>query len=218
MSRRFTASDRLVDQFDSMLRTLVPGARRASRPCPGADTPSTLPGPEQRRRSIEVLRYCHRARIMGQGLYQGQRLAGGPARRYQPVDALAVRGIDHLVWCETRLTALDGRAPRLAPLYYAKAFAIGAALGHRGRAVGLGVLHASEQQQAGLMERQWRELAGGDPASGAILRRMLEDNTRHARGALEAGGKPWPEALRWTLSFKSRLCEKCRLGSGALVQ
>lgn len=217
MSRRFTASDRLVDQLDSMLRTLVPGARHASHPCPGADAPVTPPDPEQRRRSVEVLRYCHRARIMGQGIYQGQRLAGGPARHYQPIDALAMRGIDHLAWCETRLAALDSRAPRLAPLYYGWAFGIGAAFGHWGRAAGLGVLHASEQQQAGLMERQLRELTGADPMSGAIVRRMLEDDIRHSRSALEAGGKPWPEALRWTLSLKSRLCEKLRLGSGSSV-
>lgn len=217
MSRRFNASDRLVDQFDSMLRTLVPGARRSSRPCPGADEPGGVPDPEQRRRSVDVLRYCHRARIMGQGIYQGQRLAGGPVSHYQPVDALSVRGIDHLAWCERRLSALDSRAPRLAPLYYAKAFAVGAVCGHRGRAAGLGVLHASEQQQAGLMERQLRGLTGADPASGAIVRKMLEDTTRHARGALEAGGKPWPAPILWSLSLKSRLCEQLKMGSASSV-
>ncbi|MFC0268701.1 3-demethoxyubiquinol 3-hydroxylase [Kushneria aurantia] len=214
MTRRFTASDRVVDQFDTLLRTLVPGASRASRACPGSAREDTPMSSDERHRSVEVLRYYHRARIVGQGIYQGQRLASAPVSHYQPIDALSVRGVDQLAWCELRLASLDSGPPRLAPLYYLGGLGVGFASGRRGVASGLGLVHHSEQQLADLLARQIGEVASADRSSAELSRRMLEDDTRHARCALEGGGRQWPQPLGWALSLAGRLHQRIRLRQG----
>ncbi|GHC16380.1 hypothetical protein GCM10010082_04050 [Kushneria pakistanensis] len=211
MSRQFTRSDRLVDQLDTMLRTLVPGATRASRAQPGLgvrDQPMTA---GETRHSIEVLRHHHRGRVIGQGIYQGQRFATGISSRYQPVDDLSVRGIDHLDWCDARLRELHARPSRLTPFYYVASLGAGMLLSQRDRARGLGLVSLGENLQAESLERQLMALPAGDERSRAVIRQMLDDSTRHTRNALEAGGQRWPGVWRWAMSLGARVCEWRRL-------
>ncbi|WP_438768155.1 3-demethoxyubiquinol 3-hydroxylase [Kushneria sp. TE3] len=211
MSRQFTRSDRLVDQLDTMLRTLVPGATRASRARPGLgaqDKPMTT---DEVRHSVDVLRHHHRGRVIGQGIYQGQRFATGISSRYQPVDELSVRGVDHLDWCDARLRELGGRASRLTPFYYTASLGAGMLLSRRSHARGLGLVNRGESLQAESLERQLAALPAADEKSRAVIRQMLDDSTRHARGALEAGGQRWPGGWRWMSSMGGRVCEWRRL-------
>ncbi|REC95705.1 3-demethoxyubiquinol 3-hydroxylase [Kushneria indalinina] len=211
MSRRFTRSDRLVDQFDTMLRTLVPGATRASRAQPGMGVRNQPMTTDETRHSIEVLRHHHRGRVIGQGVYQGQRFATGISSRYQPVDELSVRGVDHLDWCDTRLRELGGRPSRLTPFYYTASLGAGMLLSRRSHGRGLGLVNMGESLQAESLERQLAALPAGDEKSRAVIRQMLDDSTRHARGALEAGGQRWPAGQRWITSLGARVCEWRRL-------
>ncbi|WP_456269785.1 demethoxyubiquinone hydroxylase family protein [Kushneria sp. AK178] len=211
MSRQFTRSDRLVDQLDTMLRTLVPGATRASRARPGIGGQDMPMAVDDARHAIEVLRHHHRGRVIGQGVYQGQRFATGPGSRYQPVDELSVRGIDHLDWCESRLRELGSRPSRLTPFYYTASLGAGMLLSRRSHALGLGLVNMGESLQAESLERQLSALPAGDERSRAILRQMLDDSTRHARVALEAGGQRWSGPRRWASSLGARVCEWRRL-------
>ncbi|WP_445619228.1 3-demethoxyubiquinol 3-hydroxylase [Kushneria sp. Sum13] len=211
MSRRFTRSDRLVDQLDTMLRTLVPGATRASRARPGMGTRDKPMAAEETRHSIDVMRHHHRSRVIGQGIYQGQRFATGISSHYQPVDDLSVRGVDHLDWCDTRLRELGGRPSRLTPFYYTTSLGAGMLLSRRSHVRGLGLVNLTESLQAQSLERQLSALPGEDEKSRAVIRQMLDDSTRHARVALEAGGQRWPGGWRWVTSVGARVCEWRRL-------
>ncbi|ARS53474.1 3-demethoxyubiquinol 3-hydroxylase [Kushneria konosiri] len=211
MSRRFTRSDRFVDQLDTMLRTLVPGTTRASRARPGMAVRDQSMTADETRHAIDVLRHHHRARVIGQGVYQGQRFATGISSRYQPVDDLSVRGIDHLDWCDTRLAELGGKPSRLTPFYYTTSLSAGMLLSRPHRARGLGLVNLAETLQGESLERQLEALPAGDNRSRAIIRQMLDDCTRHARVALEAGGQRWPGGWRWISSLGARACEWRRL-------
>ncbi|MFC0337274.1 ubiquinone biosynthesis monooxygenase Coq7 [Kushneria avicenniae] len=211
MSRQFTRSDRLVDQFDTMLRTLVPGATRVSRARPGLREKNKPMTTDEARHSIAVLRHHHRGRVIGQGIYQGQRFATGLSSRYQPVDDLSVRGVDHLDWCDSRLRELGGRPSRLTPFYYMASLGAGMLLSRRSEARGLGLVNMGESLQAESLERQLAALPAGDETSRAIVRQMLDDSTRHARGALEAGGQRWSGPRRLVASLGARVCEWRRL-------
>ena len=189
--------DRILACADNALRTLS-GAYVASQPSPGAAAPAAraeLP-PEEQRLSGALMRVNHVGEVCAQALYNAQTLATRDAGLQRQFQAAAKEEFDHLAWTQTRLRELGDRPSLLNPLWYAGAFGIGLLAGGLGQGVSLGFVAETERQVERHLQSHLQRLPAADGASRAIVRRMIDDEARHADDALQAGGVELPAPVK----------------------
>lgn len=206
MSRILSRVDQAIHQFDNILRTLVPGAAVASRPNPA--TPEIEDGEmsgEERQHAAGLMRINHTGEVCAQALYQGQGLTARLPEVRGQMEAAAQEEIDHLAWCEARLSELDGRTSRLNPLFYTASFGIGALAGAIGDRLSLGFVAATEEQVGRHLDQHLTTLPSGDQRSRAILQQMAIDEAHHAQQALEAGGARFPGPVKAGMTLMSKV-------------
>lgn len=212
-----TLVDATLIAADNALRTLL-APHRAARPTPQppaelATQPAALSDTE-RRLSGALMRVNHVGEICAQALYTGQAYAariapGTPAadkeRTARHLEAAAQDETDHLAWCQQRLDELGDRRSLLCPLWYAGAFAIGVAAGLAGRGVSLGFVVETERQVEAHLDGHLDRLPAHDHASRAIVQQMKDDEIRHARDALHAGGVELPTPVKWAMRAAAKV-------------
>ncbi|MES0872618.1 2-polyprenyl-3-methyl-6-methoxy-1,4-benzoquinone monooxygenase [Sinimarinibacterium thermocellulolyticum] len=191
MQRQLSATDHLLAAIGRTLARL---------PHPPTATP---PGAFERGLDHAVrahvaglMRVNHAGEIAAQALYRGQaRVARDPRVREHLLKA-AEEERDHLRWCEQRLRELGDGPSRLAPLWYAGAYAIGATAGLAGDDWSLGFVEETERQVAAHLDEHLARLPADDARSRDILTRMRADEERHGRQAAQAGARPLPKPVR----------------------
>jgi len=143
--------------------------------------------------------------VCAQALYFGQAaVARGEVLRAQML-AAAAEETDHLAWCGERLAELGRRASLLNPLWYAGASAIGAAAGAIGDRLSLGFVVETERQVEAHLGEHLETLPAGDQRSRAIVRRMKDDEARHAEHALAAGARQLPSPIPTLMRAASKV-------------
>lgn len=211
--------DSLILAFDRAARTLS-GAARAQRTSPansvrrdadqgggeqGSQTNSLPLNATDRNRSIALMRVNHAGEVAAQALYQGQVLfSRDPAIRAK-LDHAADEELDHLAWTRERIQALGGRTSLLDPVFYAGAFAIGAAAGALGDRVSLGFLQATEEQVEAHLESHLSKLPEQDLESRAIVEQMKRDEASHAQAAKDSGAATLPLIARKIMAFSAKI-------------
>lgn len=204
-SRHYSPLDRLVSTADNALRTLAGNIGQPQRPSPAlAMEHSDLAAPE-RRHAAGLMRVNHSGEICAQALYQGQALTAKLPAVRRDMEAAAEEEIDHLAWCEQRLQSLDSHPSVLNPLWYALSFGIGAGAGLVSDRLSLGFVAATEQLVCQHLERHLDDLPMADNASRAVVSHMLDDEAKHARNALEAGGLPFPSPAKKLMTLASKV-------------
>jgi 3-demethoxyubiquinol 3-hydroxylase len=203
--------DTLILSFDRMAKTLS-GAARAQRPTPqpaakrsrgaaasdagerGVSTPkATLALDDSaRRESIALMRVNHAGEVAAQALYEGQSLFSRDPALREKLRVAADEEIDHLAWTRERIQALGGRTSVLDPLWYAGAFAIGAAAAAVGDKASLAFLEATETQVEAHLDSHLSLLPREDKESRAIVEQMKQDEAKHAQTARELGAPIMP--------------------------
>lgn len=204
---RFSLLDRLIIGADRVLRTLYGAPLGSGRPDPGEQTTAiqtALPD-KARQCSGRLMRVNHSGEVSAQALYHGQ-----SAVARQPAIAAHLRRAgteenDHLIWCRSRLTALDTPPSRLNPLWYAGSFAIGAVAGSLGDRASLGFLEETENQVVKHLEGHLKRLPAEDEASRHVLQQMRTDEAHHGQGAREAGGRRPPLPARFAMKAVSKI-------------
>ncbi len=203
--RGYTTVDQVMIQFDQTLRTLFgqPPTTGRRDPAAGLDEPELSPA--EQRHAARLMRVNHTGEVCAQALYQGQALtARGPAVR-TAMERAAAEESDHLVWCEQRIKALDGRTSRLNPLFYTGSLVLGALAGRAGDRWSLGFVTETEHQVERHLDDHLRKLPARDHKSRAVLAAMREDEIRHAEMAQAAGGTPLPLPVRLAMTAASRV-------------
>lgn len=199
--------DELISGFDRALRAVVasslPGA--AGTPVVTPPQADAALAPDERAHAAALMRVNHVGEVCAQALYHGQALtARTPEIRRHMQQAAAEEG-EHLTLCGQRIAELGGRVSLLNPLWYAGAFALGAAAGRAGDAVSLGFVAETEKQVEAHLESHLAgaragEAPGGLPPQDArsrdIVATMREDEARHRRDATAAGGVALPFPVR----------------------
>lgn len=209
MTRTLSRTDQLIHQFDTVLRTLVPHAAKASRPSPA--TPDIHDEPlseEERRHAAGLMRINHTGEVCAQALYQGQGLTAKLPEVRGQMEHSAQEEIDHLAWCDERLQELHDRPSRLNPLFYAASFGLGAVAGAVGDRISLGFVAATEEQVGKHLDAHLKTLPPGDRRSRAVLRQMAIDEAHHAQLALEAGGARFPAPVKAGMTLMSKVMTK----------
>ncbi|GKW48529.1 2-polyprenyl-3-methyl-6-methoxy-1,4-benzoquinone monooxygenase [Halomonas sp. NCCP-2165] len=206
--RHLTPSDRLIHQFDTVLRTLVPHAAQPSRPSPSTGVDDEPLDERERERAIGLMRINHTGEVCAQALYQGQGLTAKLPDTREQMEQAAQEEIDHLAWCDERLEELGGRTSLLNPAFYAASFGLGAVAGAVGDRVSLGFVAATEEQVGKHLDEHLETLPAGDRRSRAVLAQMREDEAHHERWALEAGGARFPAPVKLGMRLMSKVMTK----------
>lgn len=195
--------DRVLSCVDNALRTLS-GNYVAARPTPAADEGETL-APEQRRLSAALMRVNHVGEVCAQALYNAQSLSTDDQDLQQQFEAAAREESDHLAWTRRRLQQLDDRPSLLNPLWYAGAFGIGLLAGRLGPGISLGFVAETETQVEQHLQSHLDRLPAVDQASRAIVRRMMEDESRHAADARSAGAVELPTPVKLAMRLAAKV-------------
>lgn len=206
--RRYTLLDKLIQNADQALRTLIPGAAQEYRPSPAAQREQHELTDAEARHAAGLMRINHTGEVCAQALYQGQALTAQLPEVREAMEEAAREEIDHLVWCENRVKELGSHTSLLNPLFYGMSFAIGAAAGKVSDKVSLGFVAATEDQVCKHLAQHMSSLPVQDEKSKAILLQMLEDEARHATTALDAGGYKFPLPVKLAMTAVSKVMTK----------
>jgi len=208
--------DDLIIGFDRALRAVAASSLPGSAGTVVATPPQADVelAPEERAHAAALMRVNHVGEVCAQALYHGQALtARTPAIRQHMEQAAAEEG-EHLKLCAQRIDELGGRVSLLNPLWFAGAFALGAAAGRAGDAVSLGFVAETEKQVEAHLESH---LAGAGTAGAAgglppqdlrsrdIVATMRDDEARHRRDATAAGGVELPFPVRLAMKGMAKV-------------
>jgi ubiquinone biosynthesis monooxygenase Coq7 len=203
--RTLSPLDRLLVEVERALETVFVPTPVAAQPSPAGDLPEADLDDAARRHAAGLMRVNHVGEVCAQALYFGQ----AAVAREQPLRAqlleAAAEETDHLAWCGQRLEELGSRPSLFNPLWYAGAYAIGTTAGLIGDRLSLGFVVETERQVEAHLGEHLETLPAGDERSRAIVRRMKDDEARHADRALAAGARLLPVPIPTLMRFASNV-------------
>jgi len=200
--------DQLLIQFDQALRTCVPGTTEANRESPAANADEMELSNLEKQHAAGLMRINHTGEVCAQALYQGQATTALLGEVRKSMEQAAEEEVDHLAWCEQRLTELNSRPSVLNFLWYTLSFGLAAAAGLAGDRWSLGFVAETEHQVCEHLEDHLSKLPKQDNKSRAILEQMIADEKHHEETARQAGGLEPPIAIRQAMNAMSQLMKK----------
>lgn len=204
-ARKLSPLDRVLEQVDQAVRTVLGPPPPASRPNPAESIPDNPLTDRERRHAAALMRVNHAGEVMAQGLYQGQALTARLDKVRGAMEQAAVEEFDHLAWCEQRIAELRDRPSVLGPVWYTGAFLLGAGAGLAGDRWSLGFVSETEAQVINHLEDHLGRLPPADRRSRAIIGQMKIDEAHHGAEAREAGGLPLPAPARALMTVMSKV-------------
>ena len=198
------AVDQAIALFDAALRTLA-GVQRAGRPSPSAGIAEIDLGPAERTQAAALMRVNHVGEVCAQALYQGQALTARNRLNREALEQAALEEQDHLVWSAERIHELGGRTSLLNPLWYAGAFALGAAAGALGDRWNLAFLAETERQVEAHLAGHLEQLSPADRKTRAVVETMSADEARHRESAISLGAAELPEPVKLAMRTMAKV-------------
>ena len=207
-SRRLSPLDGLLVQIDRALRTVAVDKPPHDRISPAKGTAEQALTEQEKRHAAGLMRVNHTGEVCAQALYQGQALTAKLTTVRSEMEHAADEEIDHLAWCQERVTQLGSHTSLLNPLWYGLSFGIGATTGLISDRLSLGFVAATEDQVCQHLESHLEKLPANDNKSRAIVEQMLEDEAKHADAALNAGGLKFPSPIEGLMFIVSNVMTK----------
>ncbi len=206
--RHLSLFDKVIQNADRALRTLVPGSSQEQRLSPAYSSAENPLDEAERKHASGLMRINHTGEVCAQALYQGQAMTAKLPEIREAMEEAAAEEVDHLVWCEDRLNQLGSHTSILNPAFYGLSFGIGALAGAISDKVSLGFVAETERQVCKHLTEHMTSLPSKDDKSKAILLQMLDDEARHANAALDAGGYEFPLPVRAVMTGLSKVMTK----------
>lgn len=201
--------DVLIMKVDKALRSLVPPPKRvAIRPSPAKGMTEELLTSSAKKHVAGLMRVNHAGEVCAQALYQAQALAAKSLQMKEQMAEAAAEEIDHLAWCEERLRELDSHPSILNPFWYMGSFCLGLVAGAAGDKISLGFVAETERQVSLHLQKHIEKIPREDQKTKSILKKMQEEEDRHAIVALEAGAIQLPYVMKQCMSALSKLMTK----------
>jgi ubiquinone biosynthesis monooxygenase Coq7 len=190
--RQLSPLDKFLAGANNALRTVAAPAGRRTRKNPSNGIEDTELNDEQKRHAAGLMRVNHAGEIAAQALYQGHATVARDKNIEDQMKRAADEEFDHLAWCEQRIHELGYEPSRLSPLWYAGAYAIGAASGVLGDKWSLGFIAETEKQVCSHLDRHLDHLPDEDLKSRAIVEQMRDEEQEHGENAVDAGASELP--------------------------
>lgn len=193
--QQYSFLDKWVICFDKTLR-LMQKETLSTRPNPAEKVHEAQLSPQERRHAAGLMRINHVGEVCAQALYQGQALTARAPEIEQKLQQAAAEEIDHLAWCQQRLTELNARPSYLNPFWYFCSWGIGIVAGVVNDQISLGFLAETEQQVAAHLATHLEKLPDQDAKSRAIVTQMRVEELEHANTAEQAGATELPVLVK----------------------
>ncbi|MGL5741883.1 MAG: 2-polyprenyl-3-methyl-6-methoxy-1,4-benzoquinone monooxygenase [Legionella sp.] len=207
--RNINILDTFISELDNALRTLLPPKKRTntrlSPAAPLADAPLSQ---HEKRHVAGLMRVNHAGEVCAQALYQGQALTAQLTHIKQQMSDAAAEEVDHLAWCEERLSELGSKPSCLNHVWYAGSIVLGALAGLAGDKISLGFVAETERQVSQHLQRHLQKIPEYDKKTQIILKKMQEDEEQHATAAMEAGAIELPYIIKQLMHVVSKLMTK----------
>jgi len=207
-NRELSRVDRLLASASNALRTVASPAGRPARDNPAGAIADTRLTSAQKSHAAGLMRVNHAGEIAAQALYQGHATVARDKTIEQQMQHAADEEFDHLAWCEQRLEELGESPSKLAPVWYAGAFAIGAASGILGDRWSLGFIAETERQVCAHLESHLDGLPEEDVKSRAIVETMRDEEQEHGENAINAGAAELPEMVKKLMQLTAKVMTK----------
>lgn len=193
--RQLSALDKLLAGANNALRTVAAPAGRPARENPSSVIIEADLDDRQKRHAAGLMRVNHAGEVAAQALYQGHASVARDKNIEEQMQRAADEEFDHLAWCEQRINELGYEPSRLSPLWYAGAYAIGAASGVLGDKWSLGFIAETEKQVCSHLESHLNTLPEVDAKSRAIVEQMRDEEAEHGENAIDAGAAELPQPI-----------------------
>ncbi|MDP3268470.1 MAG: 2-polyprenyl-3-methyl-6-methoxy-1,4-benzoquinone monooxygenase [Legionella sp.] len=201
--------DTLISEVDNALRALVPPSNRiTARYSPARDIAETALTDKEKKHIAGLMRVNHAGEVCAQALYQGQALTARLTDVKEQMAQAAAEEVDHLAWCEERLSQLGSKPSILNPIWYGGSLLLGALAGLAGDKISLGFLAETERQVTSHLQNHLKGIPPEDNKTKAILERMQDDEAHHAEEAVAAGAIKLPFVVRQLMTQISKLMTK----------
>ena len=151
------------------------------------------------------MRINHVGEVCAQALYQAQKLLARDPQIGAMLTQAGQEELDHMAWCEERLSELGSHTSYLNPFWYSGAFAIGLAAGLAGDRWSLGFVAETEKQVERHLDHHLNTLPMNDERSRAIVDQMRLDEIEHGQAAWQAGAQALPEPIKKTMGLVSKI-------------
>ena len=204
-NRELSPLDRLIASAGNALKVVAAPAGRSARSNPAEDIADGELTRREKSHAAGLMRVNHAGEIAAQGLYQGHAAVARDTGIEQQMQQAADEEYDHLAWCEQRLEELGEQPSRLAPVWYAGAFAIGAASGILGDKWRLGFIAETEKQVCDHLESHLERLPEQDARSRSIVETMHEEEARHGENAISAGAAELPAPVKKLMQVTAKV-------------
>lgn len=193
--RELSPLDKLLVGANNALRTVAAPAGRPSRSNPAEKIADADLDAKQKAHAAGLMRVNHAGEVAAQALYQGHANVARDKDIEDQMQRAADEEFDHLAWCEQRIHELGFQPSRLSPLWYAGAYAIGAASGVLGDKWSLGFIAETEKQVCSHLDSHLEQLPEEDAKSRAIVKQMREEEEEHGENAVDAGAAVLPRPI-----------------------
>jgi len=193
--RQLSPLDKLLAGANNALRTVATPAGRPARANPSENIIDADLNARQKAHAAGLMRVNHAGEVAAQALYQGHATVARNKNIEEQMKRAADEEFDHLAWCEQRIEELGFKPSRLSPLWYAGAYAIGAASGVLGDKWSLGFIAETERQVCSHLDSHLDHLPNEDAKSRAIVEQMRDEEEEHGENAIEAGAAELPRPV-----------------------
>ena len=193
--RQLSPLDKLLAGANNALRTIAAPAGRPARETPSSGIEDSELNAQQKRHAAGLMRVNHAGEVAAQALYQGHASVARDKNIEDQMKRAADEEFDHLAWCEQRIHELGYEPSRLSPLWYAGAYAIGAASGIMGDKWSLGFIAETEKQVCSHLDSHLDHLPDEDHKSRAIVEQMRDEEEEHGENAVDAGAAELPRPI-----------------------
>ena len=206
--RQLTPLDKLLAGANNALRTVAAPAGHSARESPSAEIEDADLDAKQKAHAAGLMRVNHAGEVAAQALYQGHATFARDKDIEDQMKRAADEEFDHLAWCEQRIHELGSAPSRLSPLWYAGAYAIGAASGMLGDKWSLGFIAETERQVCSHLESHLDRLPKDDAKSRAIVEQMRDEEAEHGENAIDAGAAELPRPLVHLMRATAKIMTK----------
>jgi ubiquinone biosynthesis monooxygenase Coq7 len=193
--RQLSPLDKLLAGANNALRTVATPAGRPARRNPAKDIEDADLDAKQKTHAAGLMRVNHAGEVAAQALYQGHATVARNKDIEEQMKHAANEEFDHLAWCEQRIHELGSVPSRLSPLWYAGAYAIGAASGVLGDKWSLGFIAETGKQVCAHLDSHLDNLPLADVKSRAIVNQMRDEEQEHGQSAVNAGAAELPPPI-----------------------
>jgi len=206
--RQLTPLDRLLASANNALRTVAAPAGRSARANPAQHIIDAELSDSQKRHAAGLMRVNHAGEVAAQALYQGHAAVARDKDIEEQMQHAANEEFDHLAWCEQRINELGEDVSKLSPVWYAGAFAIGAASGILGDKWSLGFIAETERQVCDHLDSHLEGLPPEDARSRAIVEQMRDEEQEHGENAIDAGAAELPPPVKRLMQMTAKVMTK----------